>query len=168
MRRSAARVILVDEADRVLLFRGWDPVTPEVRYWFTVGGGLRDGESAAEGAAREVAEETGLAVTPADLGAPVWRDVAEFPFDGHRYRQEQVFFLLRAPAFEIDTAGFDPVERRSIDTHRWWTVTELVAADEPVYPRDLPELMARLLSPAGGEIGGAGAAVADGKGIHSC
>lgn len=148
MGRSAARVILVDAAGRVLLFRGWDPTTPHLRYWFTAGGGLHPGESSAEGAARELAEETGLRVAPAELGAPVWHEVTEFPFDGRRYRQEQDFFLLRVPTFEIDTTGFDPEERRSIDGHRWWTVAELAAADEPIYPTALVELLARLLPPA--------------------
>ncbi len=42
--RRAARVLLLDGAGRVLLLRGFDPAMPEHRYWFTVGGGLDDGE----------------------------------------------------------------------------------------------------------------------------
>src|SRR6266542_2421215 len=36
--RRAARVLLVDAADRVLLLRGFDPETPDLRYWFTLVG----------------------------------------------------------------------------------------------------------------------------------
>jgi len=50
--RRAARVLLVDRADRTLLLRGGDPARPGLRWWFTPGGGLMDGESPAEGAAR--------------------------------------------------------------------------------------------------------------------
>jgi ADP-ribose pyrophosphatase YjhB (NUDIX family) len=143
--RRAARVMLVDAADRVLLFRGFDPARPSHRYWFTVGGGLGAGEPAAEGAARELAEETGLALAPDRLGTPVWREVTEFPFDGRRYRQEQVFYLVRVPAWEVDTTGFDDVERGSIDGHRWWTIEELETTSERYYPPDLPGLLRRLV-----------------------
>ncbi|HWG99381.1 MAG TPA: NUDIX domain-containing protein [Pilimelia sp.] len=146
--RRAARVLLVDGADRLLMFSGRDPARPAHRYWFTVGGGLEPGEAPAAGAARELAEETGLRVPAAAFGAPVWREETSFPFDGRWYRQEQHFFLLRVDAWEVDTAGHDAVERRSIDGHRWWTRPELAATGERFYPRELPDLLGRLLGRA--------------------
>ncbi|MET8277581.1 NUDIX domain-containing protein [Micromonospora sp. NPDC005174] len=147
--RRAARVLLVDAAGRVLMFHGFDPVRPEHRYWFTPGGGLDEGESPARGAARELAEETGLRVEPADLGEPVWSDETEFPFDGGWYRQKQDFFLLRVPGWQVDTIGFTDIEQRSIAGHRWWAPAELAASGERYYPPELPDLLARLLPPAG-------------------
>jgi 8-oxo-dGTP pyrophosphatase MutT (NUDIX family) len=146
--RRAARVLLLDAADRVLLFRGFDPARPGHRYWFTVGGGLRPHEPAVEGAVRELAEETGLTLPPERLGEPVWRETAEFPFDGRRYRQEQEFFLVRVPGWEVDTRGFDEVERGSIDGHRWWTIEELESTAERYYPADLPALLRRVVGGA--------------------
>ncbi|HEY3009862.1 MAG TPA: NUDIX domain-containing protein [Micromonosporaceae bacterium] len=146
--RRAARVLLLDAADRVLLFRGFDPVRPGHRYWFTVGGGLGPDEPAAEGAARELAEETGLALPASALTGPVWRETTQFPFDGRQYRQDQEFFLARVPAWEVDTAGFNEVERGSIDAHRWWTIEELESTDERYYPPDLPVLLRRLVGEA--------------------
>ncbi len=143
--RRAARVLLVDEADRVLLFRGSDPARPGHRYWFTPGGGLDPDESSVAGAARELAEETGLRISPAELGEPVWSDVTEFPFDGVWYRQEQEFFLARIPQWEVDTAGFNEGERGSIDGWRWWGLAELAATTERYYPAELPALLAQLL-----------------------
>lgn len=148
--RRAARVLLVDAAGRVLLFAGFDPARPDHRYWFTPGGGLDPGESPAVGAARELVEETGLRLTPEQLGEPVWRDTIEFPFDGVWYRQEQEFFLVRVPAWEVDTTGFSDVERASVDGHRWWSVDELAGTDERYYPPDLPTVLARVLSPTAG------------------
>ena len=142
--RRAARVIVLDAADRVLLLRGYDPARPDHRYWFTVGGGLDAGERAVDAAARELFEETGLRVDPASIGAPVWRDQTEFPFEGRWYRQEQEFFVVRAEPFEVDFAGHNEVERRSVDGHRWWTLAELRATDERVYPPDLPDLLVSL------------------------
>ncbi|RQW82045.1 NUDIX hydrolase [Micromonospora globispora] len=144
--RRAARVLLVDAADRVLLFAGTDPARPGHDYWFTPGGGLDPGESPAEGAARELAEETGLRLAPVKLGAPVWSETVEFPFDGVWYRQEQEFFLVRVPAWEVDTAGFNEIERASVVGHRWWTVAELTATTERYYPPDLPTRLARVLA----------------------
>lgn len=143
--RRAARVLLLDGADRLLLFHGVDPARPGHTYWFTPGGGLDPGESWAHGAARELAEETGLRLEPAALGEPVWREVTEYPFGGRWYRQEQQFFLVRVPRWEVDTAGFDQLERDTVDGHRWWSVEELDATTERCYPVELPDLFRRLL-----------------------
>jgi len=62
-----------------------------------------------------------------------------------RYRQEQDFFLLRVPDWEVDTTGFNDIERASVDGHRWWTLPELDTTDEKVYPVDLPGLLRRVL-----------------------
>ncbi|MFI7605515.1 NUDIX hydrolase [Micromonospora sp. NPDC049366] len=166
--RRAARVLLVDADDRVLLFAGRDPARPEHRYWFTPGGGLRPGESPAVGAARELAEETGLRLDPAGLGEPIRRETVEFPFDGVWYRQEQDFFLVRVPGWEVDTAGFDDVERASVTGHRWWSVTDLAGTSDRYYPADLPGLLAEVLAdtvtggPGGAARGSAGAAAEGG------
>lgn len=147
--RRAARVLLVDGAGRVLLFHGFDPARPDDRYWFTVGGGLEPDEPAAVGAARELAEETGLEMTVAELGPPVWREITEYPFDGRWYRQDQEFFLVRVARWDVVTDGFDQVERDSIDGHRWWTIEELESTAERFYPVDLPALLRRLRSEGG-------------------
>jgi 8-oxo-dGTP pyrophosphatase MutT (NUDIX family) len=146
--RRAARVLLVDDADRLLMFSGFDPARPEHRFWVTVGGGLDPGESSAEGAVREVAEETGLRLDPALLGEPVRTDVVEFPFEGVWYRQEQIFYFVRVAPFDVSTAGFDEVERRSIDGNRWWSLAELRDTTEPIYPKDLPDLLENVLTRA--------------------
>jgi 8-oxo-dGTP pyrophosphatase MutT (NUDIX family) len=146
--RRAARVLLVDGADRVLMFRGFDPARPTHRYWFTVGGGLEPDEPAAQGAARELAEETGLRRGADELGPPVWREITEYPFDGRWYRQEQDFFLVRVADWDVVTDGFDEIEQATIDGHRWWTIAELESTAERFYPTDLPGLLRRILSRA--------------------
>jgi ADP-ribose pyrophosphatase YjhB (NUDIX family) len=142
--RRAARVVLVDRADRTLLLRGGDPARPGLRWWFTPGGGLADGEVPAEGAARELFEETGLRVDPADLGEPVRHEVTHFSFNHRQYRQEQDFYLLRVTEWQVDTAGFDAEEILSIDEHRWWSAEELDATSETINPADLADMLRRL------------------------
>lgn len=144
MRRRGARVLLIDSAGRVLMFRGHDPAQPGRRYWFTAGGGIDDGETARDGAIRELYEETGLRADPADLVGPVHEEVIDFPYDGTWYRQAQVFFLLRVDTWTVDTSRFEPVEKASIDSWRWWSAAELRAADEAWYPAELADLLDRL------------------------
>jgi 8-oxo-dGTP pyrophosphatase MutT (NUDIX family) len=143
--RRAARVLVVDVAGRVLMLRGCDPADPGQPYWFTVGGGLEPGESVVEAAMRELFEETGLRVSVDEVGAPVWNDVTEFPFDGRRYRQEQAWFLVRVTSLEdVDRSGFDDIERATISDVAWWGAGDFSASAEPYYPPDLPRLLQRL------------------------
>ena len=144
--RLGARVLLVDGRHRVLMFRGFDPATPDRRYWFTVGGGLDPGETTAQAAVRELCEETGLSVPVESLGEPVWHEVTEFPFEGRWYRQEQDFFLVTVPEWRVRTDDWDEVERRTVDGVRWWSVEELESTDEAYYPVELPALLRRLLT----------------------
>jgi 8-oxo-dGTP pyrophosphatase MutT (NUDIX family) len=142
--RLAARVLLLDRDDRVLLFRGWDPTTPEAgEWWFTPGGGRDEGESARECAVRELREETGLALAPEALGDVVHERLTVFPFDGTTYRQTEDYFLVRVDAHEVDTSGFSEVENRFVLGHRWWHPDEIRTTDETVYPEELLDLLGR-------------------------
>jgi 8-oxo-dGTP pyrophosphatase MutT (NUDIX family) len=141
--RRAARVLLVDRAGRALLLHGGDPARPGQRWWFTPGGGLSGDETSAEGAARELEEETGLRVDPAELGEPVWHQTAEFGYNHRHYRQEQDFYLLRVSEWRVDTAGMDDDEQQTITEHRWWSATEIEASDEMIFPEELAGLLRR-------------------------
>jgi 8-oxo-dGTP pyrophosphatase MutT (NUDIX family) len=141
--RRAARVLLVDRAGRALLLHGGDPARPGLRWWFTPGGGRQGDETAAEGAARELFEETGLRVEPAELGEPIWHQVTEFSYDHRQYRQDQEFFLLRVAEWRVDTAGMEADEQETISEHRWWSAAELDASTEQIFPEDLATLLRR-------------------------
>lgn len=144
VRRRAARVLVLDEHDRLLLLRGFDPADPESgSWWFTPGGGLDPGETATAAAGRELFEETGL--LDVQLDGPVWRRIAEFGFDGGHYRQEEVFFLARVPAGEVQDAGWSELERRSLLGFQWWTLDELAETADVVYPTTLARELRRLL-----------------------
>lgn len=140
LERTAARVLVVDRADRVLLLRGTDPADPSARtWWFTPGGGLDPGETPEQGALRELAEETGVILD--SLGPPVWVRVAEFDFMGSSYRQAETFFVARVDEVAVDFSGFTAIERDAVHEYRWWSLAELAATDETIYPSMLgPEL----------------------------
>lgn len=146
--RRSARVILVDARDRVLLMHGYREVEhPELgSLWFTPGGGVHDGEPLAEAAARELREETGLAVPPEALGDAVayvtgWVDASW----ATGWMRDELFFL-RVDEHEVDIAGFEELERSHFLEHRWWSLDDLVATEDVVVPYGLPGLLADLLA----------------------
>lgn len=147
--RTSARVVLLDTDGAVLLLCGSDPAADPgtaPRWWFTVGGAVQEGETLPQTAAREVAEETGLSVDPADMIGPVWRREAVFDFNATVIRSEELFFVHRTRRFDPTTSGQTALERRYIHGHRWCdaaTIGALAAGGETVYPLQLGELLAQ-------------------------
>jgi 8-oxo-dGTP pyrophosphatase MutT (NUDIX family) len=137
---------VVDARERVLLLRGGDPQRPGPAVWHTPGGGIDPGEQPHDAARRELAEEIGLDLPAAGaLGAVVWTRRFQFLFDGVRFDQDEVFYLLRVDGHEVDESRQTPLERRYLSGHRWFSVAELETFDELVAPPDLGSQLAVLL-----------------------
>ena len=157
--RTSARVVLLDDTGAVLLLCGSDPAITDPhnksavpRWWFTVGGEVRPGERLAEAAARELAEETGLHVTPADMVGPIWRRDEVFEFNGSLIDSEEFYLVHRTQRFEPSATGRTELESRYIHGARWCDANDiaaLVAAGEQVYPLQLGELLPSLNQGAG-------------------
>lgn len=162
--RTSARVVLLDETGAVLLFCGSDPAFAgpgAPRWWFTVGGQARPGESLAYTAARELAEETGLRVDPGRLVGPVWRRESPIRFNGSVMDSREFYFVHRTLRFEPSPAGRTALELRYIHEHRWCdatTIGELADRGQRVYPRQLGELLLHAREIAAGQRAGPPAA----------
>jgi 8-oxo-dGTP pyrophosphatase MutT (NUDIX family) len=146
--RQSARVIVVDGEDRVLLLRFvFDPgLAPRPYGWCTPGGGVRDDEPLAMAAAREVREEVGLVVAAEHLGAPVayTAGFAKLGFVAGDFRDD--FFFVRVGSHTVDTSRMEDHERSYHAGERWWSLDELAATDEIVYPYGLVPLLTDLLA----------------------
>ncbi|MEZ0068612.1 ADP-ribose pyrophosphatase YjhB (NUDIX family) [Streptacidiphilus sp. MAP12-20] len=142
-RRRAARVLLLDPEDRILLLHGFDPQQQGREWWFTPGGGVEEGEGLAEAAHREIAEETGI--RDARLGPLLATRATEFEFDGRSYAQDEWYYLARTETVETDTSGQTELELRTTDALRWWTLQELRETEETIYPNALAKLLAQVL-----------------------
>lgn len=137
-RRRAMRVLLVDDDDRLLLFRDSDPgLTPVPIFWITPGGGVDPGESDLEAAVREVEEETGLLITQEALVGPLAERVVVHGYSDVVTTQDEQFWLVRCSRFDVSTAGHTEVELATMTAHHWWSRAELEATTEEVWPRDL-------------------------------
>lgn len=149
MTRISARVVLLDDDGAVLLFCGSDPAITDgtaPRWWFTVGGKARPGESLAATAVRELAEETGLHAEPHRMIGPIWRRESVIHFNGAVQDSEEYYFVHRTRRFQPSPAGRTELERRYIHAHRWCdaaAIAELARAGQRVYPRQLGELLTK-------------------------
>jgi ADP-ribose pyrophosphatase YjhB (NUDIX family) len=145
--RRAGRVIVLDPDDRVLLFR-YDDGPPNDRHWCTPGGGLNDGEDYPAGARRELAEETGWDDVP--LGPEVHERTLTMEYADAIVQQHERFFLARVGTARRGLGEVAAMHASDgIAASRWWTLAEMDATDEVIWPGGLADLIRRLLDADG-------------------
>jgi 8-oxo-dGTP pyrophosphatase MutT (NUDIX family) len=140
--RPAARVLLIDPDDRVLLLR--TNLRDDRPLWITPGGGIETGETPEQAALREQEEETGIV---AQLGPVVWTRRHAFDFRGTMLDEHEQFFVVRLDNGVTATdVHLLEDERRFIQEYRWWTVDEIGASKDWFAPRRLAELLPAVLT----------------------
>lgn len=137
------KLLLVDEDGCVLLIHAKDPQTA-AECWYPVGGGIEQGETPQQAAAREAYEETGLAELPP--GRWVWRREHIYEFDGRSIEVHEKWLLHTVDRFEPAPAQLTESETRSVLGFRWWQAQELTETAETVFPPRLGNLLTDVLT----------------------
>jgi 8-oxo-dGTP pyrophosphatase MutT (NUDIX family) len=141
--REAARALVLDPDDRVLLVHFVNPETGE-EFWATPGGGLDPGEALEDGLRRELREETGIGNV--ELGPVLWTRREVFPWAGQTFDQSERIVLVRVRSFDPrPELSAKQLAAEGVHGVRWWTLAELEDSDATFYPTRLAQFLRRLL-----------------------
>jgi 8-oxo-dGTP pyrophosphatase MutT (NUDIX family) len=141
-RRRAARVIVLDPADRILLINARDPFRPRGSTWWEIpGGGVDPGELTEDAVRRELWEEAGI--RDAEIGPCVWTQSVRFTFAGLRFDQDEWVHVARCDGSAAAPGGLEALEALAFGEQRWWALDDLVEHR----PRTIPYRLLEFLPP---------------------
>jgi 8-oxo-dGTP pyrophosphatase MutT (NUDIX family) len=146
LRRTAARVVLLNRDRHVLLLSASDPIDRAKPSWWEIpGGGIDPHETSDDAARRELYEETGI--TDVEIGPCVWTQHSVFDFAGMHFDQhERVHVAWCDDAHDVRPAALEMFEAAAFSGHRWWDLDSLLASVEPVLPHRLREFLPALVA----------------------
>ena len=137
--RKAARILLVDPDDRLLLFCMHDPDRPaRGEWWITPGGGVEADESFEDAGRRELFEETGIVADV--LGPMIEESMATWMWGERLVRQHHRFYVVATSSTAVVSDGWEESEHLTTRSHRWWTLPEIVTTRERILPENLATL----------------------------
>lgn len=149
--RKTVRVLLLDPADRLLLMRMHDPNVGDAAgrvlrdaYWVTIGGESEPGEDIATTARREVLEEAGIANV--GIGPPVWTTEHILCVHGKNRLMQETFFLARTDTTDLNPDGWTELEKQVVHEMRWWSLADLQATSDTIFPTSLVQHLPALLT----------------------
>jgi 8-oxo-dGTP pyrophosphatase MutT (NUDIX family) len=111
-------------------------------FWATPGGSLEPGEDHHQAVVRELREELG--VGHVDLGPHLATRTKDHQVAGRDVRQAEQYYLARVRPENVDPQAAASPD--NIQEWRWWSLAELTATSQTVYPVELTELLRGILA----------------------
>ena len=62
--------------------------------------------------------------------------------NGEQVLAEEAYFVVRTEVLEPSKAQWTPLELALMQKHKWWTLAEIAASDETIYPSDILAILA--------------------------
>lgn len=144
-RRRAARAIVLDPLDRVLLINASDPARRWERDWWEVpGGGIDPGESTEDAVRRELWEEAGIG--EADIGPCVWVQSVQFTFGGWKFDQDEWIHIVRCDGTSRGPTGLEALEQIAFGAQRWWPIEQMIEERPRTIPYRMTEFLPDIIS----------------------
>ncbi|MGH7488454.1 MAG: NUDIX hydrolase [bacterium] len=140
MRRPVARVLLLDPSDRLLMLFD-DSDEERGPYWYPPGGRIEDGETPQQAARRELLEEIGV---DAVIGPLVLRRRARFTYRGRHFDQDEWHFVAHTETSGELVSRAGDNEQAAVAAHRWWSLADLEASHDRMFPEDLTAVLKQL------------------------
>jgi ADP-ribose pyrophosphatase YjhB (NUDIX family) len=141
--RKAARILLLNEENRILMFKIEDRFHNLI-FWCTPGGGLEENESFEAGVRRELFEETGI--REFELGPLVWTREKQGNFKGEMILSYEQYYVARVEGADVALDHMMADEREDYREHKWWSLEELRASEETFMPPGFIELLEPILA----------------------
>ena len=137
--RRSARLIILDQDGRLLLFRYQDEHKPA--FWSTAGGELQAGEGYRDAARRELHEETGFRF---EVG-PLLHEREDIYAVARSQPAQWVerYFIVECDPDAPSRANWTDEERTTIQDWKWWSLAAMRDEPESFLPKCLPELLER-------------------------
>ncbi len=110
-------------------------------FWATPGGSLEPGETHRQAVIRELREELGI--QHASPGPHLATRTTDHPVAGRNVRQAEHYYLARVQPENVQPQCAASPD--NIQECRWWTLAELTATSQTVYPAELAELLEGIL-----------------------
>ena len=150
--RETVRVLLLNPSNELLLMcvENFDIGALDGkrnnRFWFTVGGGVEEGESITQAAIREIYEETGITKDKIDLGHIVWHGYVDLVLKGKQTRLHESYIVAQTKESNVFLCQPTDDEKKTVKKLKWFSFDAIKQCPDVIFPVILSEYLPEILS----------------------